>query len=285
VFAAFFCFLLHRNRQSLDLMQAANAPWYLSLFGLCLFALLIQGLINVVCYSTSNKPISISEGYDLAVLNTLGNFLPFSGGLIAKGWILKRRFQVAYTRYAAITLYVQAASAVTSGLVGFACLAFMDTRPWPLLFAFAGLTMGGAATILFLPTLVGWMRNTSIFSKIHILANLPNHVPSFRQYSFRTFVCQGLLMLCFGWLFQVSFCILGLSVGLHHTLLLAGGLFLSRLFPFLPGGVGIAEAVTATLAGLTGVSVEMSILAVGIIRLVFIFVVFSSFLLRKHDNP
>lgn len=75
-----------------------------------------RGLINTQFYRNLNVPLSLMEGIGIAVLNTIGNLLPLSGGFFAKGLYLKKRYKLQFSYYLPATLSLFACFVSVNGI-------------------------------------------------------------------------------------------------------------------------------------------------------------------------
>ena len=75
-----------------------------------------NGLKNKVLISQFNIHLNKKEWFGLSVVNTFWNYLPFQGGLIAKGAYLKRQYNFPYSTYLAT---ITASYVITFAVLGF----------------------------------------------------------------------------------------------------------------------------------------------------------------------
>jgi uncharacterized membrane protein YbhN (UPF0104 family) len=274
-FLALFVYLLVRNREAVDILRPVNIHYFLFALALSLAIVAVQGLVNTVTFSTELRRVGLREGIGLAAINTIGNYLPFSGGLVAKGVILKRRFQVGYTHVAVITLLTAISAFTIGGLAGLACtLAVKPDSGW-LLGGF-GLMAAGGAIALAAPRMK-MLRSLIPPGRLALLDRLWAGMASFASVAWKILALNLILLLLMGGRFVFAYRILGEGLDYVDALLLNCGNQLVRAVPFAPGGIGVREAIVAILARLSGVHYELAILAAGVDRLAHMVTVFLTY--------
>jgi uncharacterized protein (TIRG00374 family) len=237
---------------------------------LILLSITSRGTINYLLYHKLGIPISYFRSFGLAIINTLGNMLPFSGGLLAKGVYLKEKHKLAYTTFLSATVSLFFGFIAVNGLIGLSVLFYLfisqDISPSILLIsAFATmLTSIGIQWIKIdhriLPEkwkeylnqiLNGWQifrRDIGIFLKLIGL--------------------QALSTLLTAGRFWVAFRMLSQDISFSQCLLFSAATILTQLISIAPGGLGIREGIVAGIAGISGIDPGLSAVAVGIDRLV-----------------
>lgn len=259
-----------RYRQLLDL-SATAISWLLLL---SLLFWVINGVINTVFYRGLDTPVTLNEGLGLAAVNTLANQLPFAGGLAAKGVYLKQRYRLTYSRYLSATAALYICFVAANGLLGLAVLAYRQQRggdaPMALWLGFGMMTATLAA--LWLPLRPAWVpdrwqrRGAQLAEGWHILG----------QNLSLTLQLTGLqigLTAVFALRFWLAFGMLSQPVSFSDCLLFAAATVLSRLVSIAPGGLGVREGIVGAMAAALGFDVGVSVVAVGLERLVSTLVV------------
>ena len=140
-------------RHQLAVVFHINARYLFPMILVPLVSLGANGLIGRELVAEFGVKLSPKEWYGLAVVNSLGNYLPLpQAGAMARGMYLKRVYGLSYVTYGA-TLVVTYVSAVALygilGLIGLGVLAILG-RPTPLFLwvIFAALT---GSLLLFTP--------------------------------------------------------------------------------------------------------------------------------------
>jgi uncharacterized membrane protein YbhN (UPF0104 family) len=249
----------------------------LLLLGLVLTLIFTVGLLNYFLYRGLGVLLTLNESIGLAAVNTLANQLPFAGGLIAKGVYLKQRYELAYTRFLSATLalyvcFIAANGAVGVAVLGYWAVVYDTTVPNLLLLGFLGM----AASIFLLclsidvsvipgewgrrlaQLLAGWQvlsQNRLLIGKLVGL--------------------QLLTTLIFAGRLWIAFHILSQDVSLAHCILFSAATIMTNLVSIAPGGLGVREAIVAGIASVLGFDLGVSVVAVGIDRLIATLVIIA----------
>lgn len=269
-FLAFFCFILHKNKDYLDILSLNNLPFFSVMLAVTFINICNRGLINVITFSFERKKINLWEGCKLATINTIGNYLPLSGGLIAKGFILKKKYNISYTHYTAISVYTFITLIAVSGFLGLYSTLIIQPISYVLLLGFGVMALLG--TFIFVPVpKVPFMTNYCSTESLHEARIF------FRSVVLWIIIIYAVLLIMATFRLSYSFSILGQKLTFVNVLLLISGSALTRLITITPGAVGVREAIVATLAHLIGMEYQLAIIAVGIDRLAEIIVVFATY--------
>lgn len=259
-FLALVLYALHRQRRALGAFGAEDFLELTLAFGLGVVLLGLRGGVNVVSFRAYGGGFGLLRGVRLAVLQTVGNYLPFSAGLVAKGVVLQRSFDVPYTGYGAISLYTFAVALAVSGLGGLAGLLLQGVEQPFLVAGFSVLALAILAVFVPLEKLLpGARKSATAWGEAR---------RTFRGVLVPLLGLHSVLVLFIALRLSVSFSVLDYPLKVSSTLVFGAGIFLSRLAAVTPGAVGIREGIVAGLAQLTGVSPTLSILALGVDRLV-----------------
>ena len=262
----------------------ANADKYLSLFHLSpiavvfLFVLsvmssILNGIINTYLFRSLDAEISHQDGFLLAAVTSLANQLPIFGGIIFKGYYLKRKFNLSYTKYLSATLALFIYFVAGNGLVGLVILSIwiffqnLSISPF-LVIGFA--VMAASISFFWLPfdhiklpdrlqkrlhaALEGW----TIMSKSPLL-------------TIELIGLQTSMILLLATQYWIAFHMLSQSVSMSQTMLFASAALLSLLVSFAPGGLGVTEAIVVAIASTLGFDIGVSVVAMGLVRLVWTF--------------
>jgi len=205
----------------------------------------------------------------LAVLNTLSNQLPFSGGLIAKGIYLRKKHELAFSSYVGATIALYMCNICANGFVGLGALIYsvFDGDSIPTILVFIYLSMIVSFLFIFIPLKEEWIpqrlkeRSSNLMNGWRLLKNNQSLI----------FQMMGLqiLLSCFAaarlWF---SFHALSQEVMLSHCLLFSSASIFTRLLNISPGGFGIREAIVASVASMIGFEFGISVVAVSLERLI-----------------
>lgn len=259
-FLALVLYAFQRQRRALGTFGAEDCLELSLALGLGVVLLGLRGGINVVSFRSYGGGFGLVPGVRLAVLQTVGNYLPLSAGLLAKGVVLRRSFGVPFTKYGAISLYTFAVALAVSGLAGLCALLLRGVgRPY-LVTGFALLASAVLAVFVPLEKVIPGARAPA--------ATWGEARRSFRGVLVPLLGLHSVLVLLVAVRLSLSFAVLDHPLHVSSALVLGAGIFLSRLAAVTPGALGVREGIVAGLAQLTGVSPALSILALSVDRLV-----------------
>jgi len=251
-------YVVHEKRSAFASLSLDNAGTFALVLVLALIVTVLRGVINQVSFSLEHR-ITLASGVRLAVVNTLGNYLPMSGGLIAKGVLLARHYGVGYTFYAGISVYTFLLGISSNGLLGIIGTLATDQHP---------LFVGGFALAL----VVGAFTLLPVPRRLRSLGKgLGDKLEYARTHFARLLAPLGFISLAVFSIaalrLELAFAVLEIQVSFFASMLINSVTIVSRLASFVPGGIGIREFLVATMAHLTGLDFQMTILVVGIDRL------------------
>ena len=267
--AGFLYYLYVSRDKYLRLLHLSPLP-ISSLLVLALVFPVLNGLINTYLFRSLGAQLSHREGFLLAGASSLANQLPVSGGIVAKGYYLKRRFDLSYTRFISATAALFVCFIAVNGLIGCGILIYWilvrKIAVSPLLWIGFGL-MAACFLVFWLPldhlripgrmrrwvqeALQGWML---IGKSPTLLAKLVG--------------LQTSLSVLLALRYWIAFHLLSQNVTLAQTLLFSSASVLNQLATFAPGGLGITEAIVGGVASALGFELAVSVVAVGLDRLV-----------------
>ncbi len=258
----------------------SDLPWICFFYILCLNILWlpVRGGINCLLYRKLDIPLTLNEGTGLAVVNTLANLLPVSGGLIAKGVYLKQKHSLAYSHYVPATIALYICVLGVNGLLGLFGLGF--------LYAFKNAD-------IHLPIFLGFSGMLSCFLFLHIRINgrfIPDKLrknmdqiqegwgilgsDSLLVFKIVCLQVAGTLLVA-GRLYVV-FNALSQDVLFVHCVLFSAGSVLTRLVTLIPGGIGLREGIIAGISSIVGFQFVASIVAAGIDSFISIFITMAA---------
>lgn len=247
-----------------------------------------NGLLNLIYYKLFNVELSILEGIALASVNSLGNLFPFSGGVVLKGFYLKKKYNVSYSQFFGGTTALYFCFVSLSGLVGVSILsywAFLKIHEFNFLLFSSFVCLFGTAVFLFvpldnIPKLFGLKISEYFFQGWMTLKKQP-------KYILYVNLIKLILLFFLAGRLLFSFKFLSMDVGFLECLLFACGATLANIVGIAPGGVGVRESIVAILSEILGFNFGLSVLAVGFDRiiettLILIFSFLSSNYLKKN---
>ena len=260
---------ISRNHRRIAELFSMGVPQLLAFAGLMVGSVAARGLVNKLFYREMEARIGLMEGAYLAVMNTYGNLVPFSGGLFAKGLYLKSRHSIGLSQYLPATIALSIVFISVNGLMGLGALVWLSLRdsaavPTMLYAAFATMTSG--ILLVWLP--VGeWLpkrlrrMSKAIAQGWSILRLKPSLLVSM-------IILQMIHALLIAVRLRVVFSTYSQQLSLVECVLVSAATLLTRLFSIVPGGIGIREAIVGGLSTLLGMDFGLGLLAASTDRLV-----------------
>ena len=265
-----FVFYLYANADKYRELFQMSVKSIVMLFVLSLAFPLLNGMQNTFLYrSLGTTEFTHMDGFLLTAASTLANQLPVPGGIISKGFYLKRKHNLSYTKFASSTVALFICYIVVNGAMGMVILlSWMSSNKIVSPVLFAGYTgMIASLLIFWLPlervrvpgkiekwvrqAIDGWVaisRNPTLLLKIILL--------------------QVILVVLLGLRYWLAFHMLSQKVTISQTILLASASILTQLVSIAPGGLGVREAIVGAVASMLGFDIGISVIAVGLDRLV-----------------
>jgi uncharacterized membrane protein YbhN (UPF0104 family) len=215
---------------------------------------------------------SQGDGYLLAAASTLANQLPVPGGIISKGFYLKYKYNISYTKFTSSTIALFFCYLSVNGVVGICSLLYgmlyRNVTASPVLWV--GYALMAACFLFFLLPLNP--NRIKISNKIRnrisqalegweVLSENPKLLV-------KLIGLQIILMVLLAFRYLLAFRMLSQSVTFDQTLLFASASILTQLVSIAPGGLGVREAIVGAVAAFLGVDPVVSVVAVGLDRLV-----------------
>jgi uncharacterized membrane protein YbhN (UPF0104 family) len=264
-----FTVFLKRNAVEFRSLLDVSAPRIFLLITLILATHIGNGAMNQALYRALGAPIGLRESIGLSVVNNLANFLPFAGGMMAKGVYLKRRYGLSYSNFISATLALFAIMVAASGLMGLLTLLVMelseDNAPWILVAGFAAMTVVMLA--FFVPHTIGVLPS-GVKEKIAQLLSGWRVIGSEPLLLMVLLLYQFLALLLTAGRYWAAFRLMSQPVSVFDCILFAAASTLTQLVTITPDGLGIREAIVGGVASLLGFDIGVSIVAVTIDRLV-----------------
>lgn len=261
----------------------------ISLVFIIVISLVINGMINKELIRGLGIDLDFSEAFVLAASATFANQLPISGGLITRAFYLKQKYKLTYTKFISVNLALFICFVSANGFIGVLILLY-----WMLylnivtsfsLFIGFGLMIGFLLVFLLplekinLPpkfknqmvqAMDGWKfirKNPGLLARIVLLQIIITFLLAIRYYLVFTMMSQ--------------------EVRGGEVLLFSAASVLTQMVSIAPGGLGILEAIVGGVAAILDFDLGVSIVALGIDRLISTLVIFvvggvSSIILSKQ---
>jgi len=229
----------------------------------------INGIINTILFQRLGTKISYKNGVLLAAATSLANQLPIPGGILSKGFYLKRLYNLSYTKFISATLALFFCFVAVNGIIGISIMLY-----WKIfnnLTIFPALLIGFLVMATFL--LVFWFPLGRIRLPAKILWWFTQAIDGWvliRKAPILLLKLIGLqtsLMLLLAFRYWIAFHMLSQDVSVGEAILFSSASVLTQLVSFAPGGVGVTEAIVGATASALGFDFSVSIVAVGLDRL------------------
>ncbi len=264
-----FGYYLYINKDKyLNLLQVSPLP-VISILLLSIIPIVINGVINKFLFQSLGVEISHRDSFFLSSASSLANQLPLSGGLISKGVYLKQKYGLSYTKFLSANVALFLCFIASNGVVGLIVLLFRylseNLIVSPLLIL-GFLSMASCILIFALPVdrlkipdrirkivhqaLDGW----SIIRKQPILI-------------VKLIGLQTALVTLLAIRYWLAFQMVSQNIMLGDAMLFSSATILTQLVSVAPGGLGVREAIVGIIATTLGFETTVSVLAVGIDRL------------------
>ena len=268
VITAFFYYLYLNADNYLELLNISSSLVF-SLVAISSIGMFINGLINTILFRSMGAHLSHRDGFVLAAASTLANQLPISGGMIAKGYYLKKRHNLAYTKFFSVSLAIFVCFVSVNGLIGIAILlSWTALKKAPISpFLWIGFAIMSACILLF------WLP----FDRLRIPNNLRSRVSQAIDgwmfisknpiVGFNLVVLQTIMMFLLAGRYWLAFHMLSQNVSLGDVILFSSASVLTQLVSIAPGGLGITESIVGAVALALGFDMGVSVVAVGFDRL------------------
>jgi len=286
--AAALYYLFNRNVfQDLQINQWGLLPL---LAAIHLAFLGFNGLILKAFLTVFDIRLNLKEWYGLSAMTAMGNYLASGvGGVALRAVVLKHKFDVSHSKFISILTANYLINVLLAAFLGLgACVAYYaGTGLWHWELALFFALTGGAAVALaaFRPSFpVGEGRLRELMDRVYegwdILRSHPRVLAQVGAMLAANFLLQTLALI-------LGFALFSISLQALPALLIAAVSSFSVFLALTPAGLGIQEAVTASVSHLVGYGFHHGLAAVVVYRavsMVNIFVlgpIFSYLLLRK----
>jgi uncharacterized membrane protein YbhN (UPF0104 family) len=213
-------------------------------------------------------PISPYEGFYLAIINTLGNLLPLSGGLFAKGIYLKKKYNVNFNYFFAATISLFICFISVCGFIALLSLLYLWKTENII---YSGLLYFGFG-LMSLSIIIQWLP-----INFNFLPKKASDAISDIQKGWKILKNNRKLMIIILCLLSFSVAITALrfwfvfqifSTELDYFVCLtfAGANILTSFINIFPGGIGIREGIIGGLSYAMGNSFAISAVVVAFDR-------------------
>lgn len=265
-----FFFYIYLNAEKLQQLFYFSPLFLLVMGSITTILIFGNGIISLLVFNQLGANLSISLAFFLAAVSTLTNQLPISGGIISRGYFLKRIYDLSYTKYFSATLALFFYFVSANGIIGFLILMYwyFSNKEYlspELLVGFLG--MACAFMIFWLPVehLKKHLYLRARLEQIFLGWGIINKKPVLLLAVISIQIGMMLLQAISYWL---AFQMLSQPVTYSQAVLFSAASILTQLVSIAPGGLGIREGIVAVVAASLGFDAEIAVVAVGLERLI-----------------
>jgi len=243
---------------------------------LCFFVFISLVLNGVKIYFLQrifDTKIRLTESVALASVNALWNYLPFTGGLVARGAYLKKKHGFPWSRFLSVVVASYLISFFAFGLFGFfVTLLLISTKKLLFLLFFAGM-------ILF-PIILFYFGRIFEASKLPFLRRFKKDLLGAGELLGNKRVSLQILLLDFVIIAVDSLRIYlvaafsGKEISLATALLVTPITILASLLNITPGALVIREGIIALTTSQLNYSIETGIIVASLDRLIVMIGIF-----------
>ncbi len=265
-----FAYYLYVNADQYRQILRLSMSGVAMLFLLSLPFPLLNGLQNIYLYRGLGVDLSYQDGFLLTAASTLANQLPISGGIVSKGFYLKKIFNLPYTKFLSATLALMLCFLATNGVMGLSILLFWiffkKAIVSPLLLI--GFALMITCLLPFLLPMDRMRFPDPIRERIQQAVEGWNLISTNAMLLFKLVALQASLLLLLALRYWLAFHMLSLNVTFGEVMLFSAASILTQLVSIAPGGLGVREGIVGAVAVVLGFDMSVSIVAVGLDRLI-----------------
>jgi uncharacterized membrane protein YbhN (UPF0104 family) len=270
ILVAFLYYLYNNSDKYLELLNISKTGVSI-LFLLSLTFPLLNSMQNTYLYQGLGlTEFTHRDGFLITAASTLANQLPVPGGIVSRGYYLKHNHNLSYAKYASSTAALFFCYLSINGLIGVAVLLywiFIYRIAVPSILLIAFITMVIGILVFWLP-----LERIRIPEKLRRWTDqaVDGWVAIGRDPAllFKLIYLQTALVILLALRYWIVFHMLSQTVTMGQTLLFASASILTQLVSIAPGGLGVREAIVASVASVLGFDAGVSVVAIGLDRLV-----------------
>jgi uncharacterized membrane protein YbhN (UPF0104 family) len=268
VLAALAAFLI-RHRAHIAESYSLRPGAFLAIAALIAATLVLRSLAHQRLFGRLGVSASFRDWFALVTVSALSNYLPFSGGLLAKALYLKRVHDIPYRLFAVGQASLVLVIFATNGTVGLATLLLRlpESAAGVVGAAFALMIASGALVLI--PERAGRRLGGQWFPWEATSA------PEVRRAWPGVALLQVAVLLATAASLKLCFAMGSSDVPFAACLLFAASVVITRLVSITPGAIGIREFLIGGVAHLTGFDLRDAVIASTLSRSVEIAVVFG----------
>ena len=272
--AAFVYYLYINADKYLELLNVSFAG-VVALFLLSLALPVLNGFQNTILYrelGTAN--FSYLDGIFISAISSLANQLPIPGGVISKAYYLKRKYNLSYIVFSSSTLALFFCYVALNGLIGLSVLGYWVTFDQATVSPVLLIGFGLMTTCI----LIFWAPLERIKTPNHVHEKLERaldgwlHINRNPLMTLEMLFLQFVMILLLSIRYWLAFHMLSQDISIGQLLLMSSASILTQVVSIAPGGLGVREGIVGAVAAILGLDAGVSVVAVGLDRLVSTFV-------------
>jgi uncharacterized membrane protein YbhN (UPF0104 family) len=266
-----FVYYLYVNTDRYLHLLNISVTGVIMLFVLSLAFPWLNGIQNTLLYrSLGTSDFSHWDGFHLSATSSLANQLPLPGGVISKGYFLKRKYNLSYTMYTSSTLALFVCYLSLNGVVGLVILAYWTfiMQAAVSLYLWAGFCLLTISVLVFLLPLDRIVLPLGINDRFQRALEGWFHIRRHRWMVLKILVLQTVMVFILAVRYWIAFHMLSQNVSIAQVLLMSNASVLTQMVSLAPGGLGAREFIVASVASVIGFDAAVSVVAVGLDRLV-----------------
>ncbi|MFA5052138.1 MAG: lysylphosphatidylglycerol synthase transmembrane domain-containing protein [Patescibacteria group bacterium] len=245
----FIIILFGHNADKLKKLLDISVGNFLVISGLVILTFAGNGIKNVLLLLPFNVRLRTAEWFGLSVVNSFWNYLPFQGGLVAKGLYLKRQHSFPYTEYVSTVSSSYLITFFSFGFIG--CVVLLMTfvihgTYAPLPFVIYGALMAvSVAAVIFLWQAKSWNIGKKVLARYFIGTGI---ILKNKKTILRLMLVDVVMLGVYVARLAVCFTAVGVHVDLSFIMLVAPIALLSIFVTITPGGLVVREALIGLFA-------------------------------------
>lgn len=275
ILAAFLYYLYNNSEKYQELLEISKTS-VIYLFTLSLAFPLLNSMQNTYLYRELGlENFSHLNGFLITSASTLANQLPIPGGIVSRGYYLKRLHNLSYTKYTSSAAALFFCYVAVNGLIGVGVLLYWtltDRTVAPPILLIAFIVMVASLSVFWLP--LNRIRMPERIQRWkHQIIDGWTAIGRNPRLLFQLTALQVILVVLLSLRYWIAFHMLSQNVTIGQTMLFASASILTQLVSVAPGGLGVREAIVTAVATTLGFDPGVSFVAVGLDRLVITVVI------------
>lgn len=269
VILLFLIYYLSNNLQLIEKIKLITFSdfWMISSFTF-LFFIANGARTKVLTELFLKRKLVFYEWFGIAMLNTLGNYSPFQGGLVARGYYLKNYYKIPYTYFVS--------SMVASTIISFVVFSFISLvmllinaiiigESSAIIILFYSTVFLGGISLLFLMPRGKKIRGDSRLIKYfnYFLSGWDILIKNKDSIAKLIFIDVAFAIIIATRFYLISGMI-SAQISFYKSTVISLGAMFSLLLNITPGAIGIREAISGLFSNLLGGAVTDAVLVAGI---------------------